>query len=97
MKRPLIAFALTLATAGAQAEIRPSTVDRPCRASRQLVIAKGAVVLGTGGFTFDRFVRDDRFCQLDEYPEPAFVPSRDTPRCFVGYRCRTGPRDLFGD
>jgi hypothetical protein len=76
---------------------RPSTVNRPCAASQALVTAHGAIVLGTGGFTYDRFVRDGNFCEVGEYTDPAFVPSLDTPYCFVGYLCKQGPRDLFAE
>lgn len=88
---------LSMLVTHVQAQTRPSTVNRPCIASRQLVIARGAIVLGTGGFTYDRFVRDSSFCEVGEYPQPAYVPSLDTPQCFVGYRCKQGPMDFFGD
>lgn len=91
MKRIVLALALTLAADLAAAQSRPSSPTRPCSVNRQSVMANGALVLGTGGYTYDRFVRDRSFCQPDEYTEPAWVPSRDTPSCFVGYRCKTGP------
>ncbi|RDJ24259.1 hypothetical protein DWF00_04040 [Bosea caraganae] len=91
MNRIILALALVLAADAAAAQSRPSTVTRPCDANRQSVIASGAIVLGTGGFTYDRFVNDRSFCQVDQYTEPAWVPSRDTPSCFVGYRCKSGP------
>ena len=62
-------------------------------ANRQLVFASGAIVLGTGGSTYDRFVRDRTFRQMTEYAQTAYVPSLETPVCFVGYRCKQGPRD----
>jgi hypothetical protein len=93
---PLVIF-LALMVTVAHAQTRPATVDRPCVASQQLVIARGAVVLGTGGYTYDRFVRDRNFCEFNQYIEPAYALSLDTPQCFVGYRCKDGPRDLFGD
>lgn len=93
MVRGAVVLALSMMVTGAQAQTRPSTVDMSCQASRQLVFSRGAIVLGTGGFTYDRFVRDRSFCDVTEYAHSAFVPSRDTPRCFVGYRCRQGPRD----
>jgi hypothetical protein len=91
MKRPTIvlALALTVPATGALAQGRPSTVNRPCAASQALVASRGAIVLGTGGHTYDRFVVDGRFCEFNEYIEPAYVPSIDTPQCFVGYRCTT--------
>lgn len=90
MKRIAVALVLALSAQVAAAQSRPSTPERSCAASRQDVLARGATVLGTGGHTYDRFVRDRSFCQFDEIIEPAWVPSRDTPTCFVGYRCKTG-------
>jgi len=95
MDKVAIALAISLAAAGAQAQTRPSTVDMPCGASRQLVMTRGAIVLGTGGFTYDRFVRDQTFCDVTEYAQAAYVPSPDIPACFVGYRCKQGPREWW--
>lgn len=89
MKTIAIALILALCTQAAIAQSRPSMPLRACATNRQDVLAHGAVVLGTGGHTYDRFVRDRSFCQFDEILEPAWVPSRDTPTCFVGYRCKT--------
>ena len=89
MTRILIAL-LALGFAGAaQAQGRPQSPARSCEANRQSVIANGAIVLGTGGYTYDRFVRDRSFCQFDETVFPAWVPARDTPQCFVSYRCKS--------
>jgi hypothetical protein len=97
MKRTVIVLVLSVLAASAVAQTRPSTVAMQCGASRQLVFARGAVVLGTGGYTYDRFVRDESFCAIGEYAQQAFVPSLDTPSCFVGYRCKQGPRDWWDD
>ncbi|MBF9233401.1 hypothetical protein [Microvirga alba] len=74
----------------------PLTTALPCRQAQQIVAGRGAAVLNTGPYTYDRYVRDRSFCQIDEYLDPAWLPTRDTPQCFVGYRCKTGPSDLFG-
>jgi hypothetical protein len=95
--RLVSALALCLFVTTAAAQTRPSTVNRPCAASQQIVAARGAAVLGTGGYTYDRFVRDRSFCEFSEYVEPAFVPSADAGQCFIGYRCKAGPRDWWGD
>ncbi|GEO14274.1 hypothetical protein [Microvirga aerophila] len=97
MNRIAVMLAFTLVATIALAQSRPSSVNRPCAASQQLVYSHGALVLGTGGYTYDRFVRDQSFCEFNEYTTPAYVPSLDTPQCFVGFRCKAGPRDLFGD
>jgi hypothetical protein len=97
MKRAGTAIFLMLIATSGFAQTRPSTVNMPCGAARQLVFSHGAVVLGTGGYSYDRFVRDRTFCEFNEYIDPAWVPSRETPQCFVGYRCKAGPKDWFGD
>jgi hypothetical protein len=95
MAKSLTATVLFMLVAGAQAQARPSTVELPCNASRELVFAQGSVVLGTGGMTYDRFVRDRTFCEVTEYAQSAYVPSRETPACFIGYRCKQAPRELW--
>ena len=92
MTRIALSLLLALATTAVTAQQRPSTPDQPCSASRQIVTSRGAAVLGTGGFTYDRYVRDRSFCEFDEGTEPAWVPSRDTQSCFVGYRCKSVDR-----
>jgi len=86
-------IAATLLTTAAAAQNRPSTTAMTCQQAAGLVYARGAIVLGTGGYTYDRFVRDRSFCQVTEALESAWVPTRDTPTCFVGYRCYEPSRD----
>jgi hypothetical protein len=88
MKRFTLSLVLVLAAGTALAQSRPSSPDRTCIVNRQSVVANGAIVLGTGGHTYDRFVRDRGFCEHGDFLEPAWVPSRDTAQCFVGYRCK---------
>jgi len=66
-----------------------------CNQARGIVFARGAIVLGTGTYTYDRYVRDRTFCEFNETIEPGFVPTRDTPQCPVGYLCRD--TDYFFD
>jgi hypothetical protein len=97
MRRILALLLILIAPTSLVAQPRPSSPALPCRTSQQLVLARGAVVLGTGGFGYDRFVRDRNFCEVNEYVDPAWVPSLDTPQCFIGYRCKPGPKDWVGD
>lgn len=86
---------LVLAQQGTQA--RPSTLAMSCGQAREVVTRQGAVVLGTGGYTYDRFVRDASFCQQTETGRRAFVPTRDTGACLIGYTCYEPSRnDRFG-
>lgn len=88
MKWLALSLMLVTVSDAAFAQARMSTVNRSCAANRQSVLANGAIVLGTGGPTYDRFVRDRRFCAHGEFLEPAYVPSRDTDACLIGYRCK---------
>jgi hypothetical protein len=88
MKKLLLAAVVSLQATTLAAQPRPSTVAMSCRQAAGLVASAGGIVLGTGGYTYDRFVRDRGFCLITETTEPAWVPARDNPQCFVGYRCR---------
>lgn len=90
MSRIVLSVLLALVAEVALAQARPQTSARTCAANQQSVAANGAIVLGTGGHIYDRFVRHYGFCQFDEFVEPAWVPARDRPSCFIGYRCKSG-------
>ncbi|UYW25958.1 hypothetical protein [Methylorubrum extorquens] len=97
MRCALVCVAL-LAGIGPALAQRSSTTNLTCAQARTVVTRQGAAVLGTGGPTFDRFVRDRSFCEATEIGRRAFVPTRDNPGCFVGYTCyEPGPGDRFGD
>jgi hypothetical protein len=93
----VLALIAALVSASAEAQPRPSTVAMTCPQAAHLVAARGAIVLGTGGFTFDRFVTDRRFCTINQTTEPAWVPTSDQPQCFVGYRCKEPTSEHEGD
>lgn len=86
--RAILTVSLCLAATAAAAQPRPSVPSLPCARAAALVQAQGAVVLGTGGATYDRFVSGPNACVIGEFTEPAWVASVDNPQCFVGYRCR---------
>ncbi|MBB4039948.1 hypothetical protein GGR34_001595 [Microvirga flocculans] len=88
MRRVSFVLAMAMSASGAYAQSRPMTPGMTCNQARNLVLSRGAIVLGTGTYTYDRYVRDQRFCEINETIEPALVPTRDTPQCLVGYRCR---------
>jgi len=45
-------------------------------------------VLGTGPNTYERIVVHGGLCTVEETTAPAWEPTADNPRCFVGYRCK---------
>ena len=67
------ALALSLPAATALAQ-RPQSPAMTCRQAAGLVFARGAVVLGTGGHTYDRYVRDRGFCEVTEIDEARLRP-----------------------
>jgi hypothetical protein len=97
MKRFVLVLALLACGSGTQAQQRPSTVNMTCGQAQQTIFLRGAAVLSTGTYTYDRFVRDRSFCEFNETIELALVPTRDTPQCPIGYRCRSGSLDFFDD
>jgi hypothetical protein len=86
----------------AAAQSRPDTTRMSCAAARALVMRQGAIVLGTGRSRFDsnapplfdRYVNSQVYCMRDEVTEPAFVPTADNLRCFIGYICRQPRYDI---
>lgn len=84
----IIAVAATMAAGFAVAQPRPSTLQISCAQARGLVAARGAIVLSTGQFTYDRYVAHVGFCQRDETTVPAYERTADNPQCFIGSRCR---------
>ena len=98
--RNRLAFTLAiivLAASPARAQGRPSTTAMTCAQATGLVARAGGVVLGTGGYTYDRFVAHRGFCEVTEVTKRAFRPTRDNPACLVGYTCIEPGRDDFFD
>ncbi|MEZ0171505.1 hypothetical protein [Microvirga sp. TS319] len=89
MKRLAFALAFFALASGVHAQQRLSTLNLTCGQAQQVIRSRGAAVLSTGTYTYDRFVVDRSFCQFDEFLELAWVPTRDTPQCPIGYRCKT--------
>ena len=85
---PIMAISIIAAASGAAvAQNYPSTTQMTCSSARATVIERGAIVLSTGGQTYDRVVRDTSFCVYGQRLRPVFAPTRDNPQCLVGDRC----------
>ena len=80
---------------GALAQGRPSTTAMTCAAASSFVASRGAVVIGTGGDTYERVVTNQSFCQHGQETKPLFSPTRDNGACLVGYYCFDPTRDRF--
>lgn len=97
MRSIITALGITLIATTAMAQSRASTTAMTCGQAQSFLGTRGAAVIGTGGQTYDRFVRDRSFCQPTEVTRVAFVPTRDTPQCPIGYRCIEPSRDDWFD
>ena len=88
LKRSVAVLAAFAAATGVAAQSRPSTLNMSCAQARGLVAAHGGIVLGTSAYTYDRFVVHRGFCLITETTKPEWVPTADTPQCFIGYSCK---------
>ena len=79
-----------LAASLVAAEARPMTSTMTCAAVQRLVARSGAIVMNFTPTTYDRVVRDQRWCLPSEGTVNLYVPTRDNPQCFAGYTCREG-------
>jgi hypothetical protein len=70
---------------------RASTVNMTCAQAKSAVDSSGAIVLGTGGQTYDRFVKFETYCPTGYYARPAWEPTRDKAQCYIGYYCDPSP------
>ncbi len=83
----LALIAVTACASGAVAQARLSTSSMSCSGAASFVASKGAVVIGTGGDTYERVVSGQGFCNRGEDTKPLFAPTRDNRACFIGYYC----------
>ncbi|MDH7795478.1 MULTISPECIES: hypothetical protein [unclassified Beijerinckia] len=83
----LLAVPTGMALAQGRPQGRPLSTAMTCAQAAGLVNARGAVVMSTGPYTYDRYVQHRGFCTTTETIKPDFIPTRDSPTCFIGYRC----------
>jgi hypothetical protein len=90
-----MAFAAFAAVAFAGvAQARPDTRTMTCRQAVEFVRQNGPVVMNYGysdraGWLYEKF--QSRACsgrQNDNGGHAAWVPTLDSPSCFIGYACR---------
>ena len=88
-------IAIAACASGAQAQGRPSSTAMTCAGAASFVASRGAVVIGTGGDTYERVVTNQSFCQHGQETKPLFSPTRDNGACMIGYYCFDPTRDRF--
>ena len=84
---PMLLVLLTLAS-NATAQTQFDGRLLPCAQLAATVRNRGAVVISTGPFTYDRYVNSGQFCVRPEIPVPTWISTIDALQCFVGYICR---------
>lgn len=97
MRTILLAVALTMLAADAQAISRYQSTSMSCAQAQGVVEGEGAVILRwksptSGVLRYDRFVRDDGFCATGEEASLTTVPTADARSCPV-YNCKRIERD----
>ncbi|WP_407520644.1 hypothetical protein [Methylobacterium oryzisoli] len=93
LARALTAALLSVATLAqvASAQVVGDRIPAPalpCGQTLAAVNQRGAALVGTGPYTYERLVRDVGFCTIEQTTEPYFGPSADVGQCFLGYRCK---------
>jgi hypothetical protein len=91
----LALIAIVGCMSGALAQTRLSTTGMTCSGAASFVASRGAVVIGTGGDTYERVVSGQGFCNRGEDTKPLFAPTRDNGACFIGYYCFEYSRNRF--
>jgi hypothetical protein len=89
MRQTSAALALFSLLSASVADARESTLAMTCAQANALVAQRGAVVLSTGRYTYNRFVARRGSCNLGEYGVSGWAPARDG-RCRIGFVCRPG-------
>lgn len=92
MKKLALTLSMLIAASvasGAQA-MTSSTIDSSQHSTSQLqsiVQQQGSVILSTGPGLFDRYVANRSHCNRNQDIRSAYVPTADSNKGFVGYRC----------
>lgn len=74
-------------TADAQTR-RVNALSLTCDQARSMISQQGAVIMSTGRNTFDRYVSNRSYCQVNEVAKSDFIPTKDNAKCPVR-RCGT--------
>jgi len=83
----VVVLVLASFASSAHAQRRPFSPAMSCGAVAHLVQANGAVVIRTSPTTYDRYVVHRGFCSPHETIRPAWVVTRDSNACNIGYTC----------
>jgi len=91
-----LAIWILLLTIADAAYARPDVRTMTCAQSKALVLQSGSVVMTTGKHTYDRFVASQAYCERPSVIRRAWIATKDTKKCQIGFRCEDRTR-RFGD
>ncbi len=89
MKKMVLALAVVMAASPAFAISRYNSQSMSCQSARAAIHNEGAVILRypskrvQGMTLYDRYIRNSRYCEANEYAEWTTIPTKDNPRCRV--------------
>ena len=89
-----LAISILLLTFADVAYARPDVRTMTCSQAKALVRQSGAVVMTTGRYTYDRFVASRSYCERTYITGPAWIATKDTSECQVGFRCEEPTRRI---
>lgn len=97
----MLALAAVFVATAAQAQRRPDARTMNCDQIQSFIAERGAAVMTTGQYTYDRYVQDRWQCfSISEDAVRVYIAARDTAQCPVK-RCETSERverrGLMGD
>jgi hypothetical protein len=95
ISRLATAAALGIAlTTTAVAQGRPDSRTMSCGQVQSLIVQRGAVVLTTGQYTYDRYISGRGYCSWPNVPTRTSIAAADTNRCPV-YNCQPADDPMF--
>ena len=87
----IVLLAVSLSSTNVAAISRYTSTSMSCSSIKTVIHNEGAVILrhksqSTGNLLYNRYVRNDNYCRVDQTTQAVSVPALDTRNCLV-YRC----------
>jgi len=89
-----LAIWILLITIADAAHARPDVRTMTCAQAKALVLQRGSVVMTTGKYTYERYVAGRAYCERPYVHRRAWIATKDTNECLVGFRCVVRPPRL---
>ncbi len=90
MKTALLIALVAIGSIAQARVVRAVSTDLTCRQAVNLLNHEGVVIFYTGVGEYDRYVRGGGHCLAHEQAVSAWIPTKDSASCNVGFVCRPG-------